>query len=459
MVLSSLRAFRTFRSARLPRTRLTLATVVLAASTLPTISQTTADLSDFTAGSGYVLRLSADASRQRRAEAELDAARAAFLPTVTIGGEWVLEGSRTYHPRSAVDRDTVADKDASIAALEASLVVFDGARRLNLMRSARSLVAAGAATTLDERQRLYFEAAEASLAVLRDRAIVARSEQALSRQRRTLQIARERLVDQTATRTDVSLAAAQVNEAAATLAAARGNVETSAIAYAALFGRQPPVDLRLPVPVTRLPSDGREASVRALAGSPSIGIARSVAEAAEFRVHAARGALLPTVEIVGRATSTFDSSPMLSQVDNYAGLVRLRFPLFDPTVRPAIAAARAEADESRYRTESRRLDVIASARSNLAAYQAAHSRRIELGRQVENAREAVRSLDIEREVGMRLLTDVLDAQFDLAEAEIVADHITYERDRTAFALLATMGELQREDIPLLPTETLQSALF
>lgn len=454
-----------FRRAVLPsRSRLAaglLAGVAFVASVPFAFSQVRSVVAGFGEEAGYILRLSADASRQDRVEADLQAARAAFLPTVTMGGEWVFDGSRTYHPGSAVDRRSgaVAEKDASIAALEASLVLFDGSRRLNLMRSARSLVEAGAATTLDERQRLYLAAADVTLALIRDRAILRRSQEALARQRRTLQVARERLVDQTATRSDVALAAAQADEAAATLAAARGNVEASEIAFEKLFGTRPPAALSLAVPAARLPATGEEAAARAERGSPTIEIARNLVEAAEFRADAARGALFPTVELLGRASSTFDSSPLLDQVDNYAGLVRVRFPLFDPTLRPAIRSARAEASETRYRAAEQRLDVQAIARSSVAAYRASRSRRADLDRQVANAREAVRSMDIERELGMRLLTDVLDAQFDLTRAEIFADQTSYERDRAAFALLATMGELRKSDVPLLPAETASSALF
>lgn len=403
----------------------------------------------FDDAAGYTLRLGADAASQGMLEADLRTARAAFLPKISLGAEWVLAGSANYHPGSVVRNDPTSypDRDPSLIGVEASLTVFDGAKRLNTLRVATALASAGREASLDLRQQLYLEAASVTLAVIRDRAVVASLREAVRRQRRTLQVTREMLVEENVTLTDIALAAARADEAQAALSGALGTLDVSEAAYRKLIGRMPARRIVFGSPSARLPKSVAEAVVRAEAGAPAPRAAREIAHAARFAVDAARSSFFPTVELVGRASATFDPSPIVDQADTYSALLRLRMPIFDPTLRPALDRAASEASQRRYEADTARLEAASAARTGFAIRQATVAEAGDLSRRVGHARDAVRGMEIERELGTRTIDDVLVAQSRLAEAEVALAMLAYDRDRSAFALLAAMGELTEDDVP------------
>ncbi len=392
--------------------------------------------------SDFKLRLGQDQVLQDLARTELRLARAQLYPKVSIGSDWVVDGKTEYSPDiTQVPNSSYATKDPTSIGLEVSWRLFDGLKNLNTINAAQEKVAATVEASLDTKQKLLVERADKMLALNRDRAILASSKRAVVRQQEALNISRQMLIDGLMTQSDVSIAASELENLRALNEQASRQLANSELAFEKFNGFQAPSKLDVAAQKLKLPASASDAADRAMANSPLPKMAAHLQNAADFNVDAARGAFLPTLDLVGKYTRTFDPTPAVKTVNNYALMLRLRLPIFDATLQPTLDKARAEAMQKSYDRQDTIRSVTIGARKYFNDYKSLKAQVGRLEARVKEANKAQAAMQEEMKAGLHTVLDLIQTQRNLISAEQSLADARYLRDMSAFNLLGTMGEL------------------
>jgi outer membrane protein len=220
--------------------------------------------------------------------------------------------------------------------------------------------------------------------------------------------------------------------------------------YRRVIGKAPDA-LQPPPPLPPLPATADEAVRIALGDNPDLLAITRQAEAAGYDVKSARGTRLPTLSAVAAGDyfdATGDDFGLQSGTATSIG-VQGRVPFYQgglPSARIRQAQAiEGQTLEQRVGTERA---VVASARSAFADYQATldaiKSNEIAV-KANELALEGVRA---ENSVGTRTILDVLDAEQELLNSQVLL--VTARRDFyvAGFQLLNVMGQAEAADLGL-----------
>jgi outer membrane protein len=345
-----------------------------------------------------------------------------------------------------------------VATGQVSLPLYAGGRVRNSVRAANTRVEAGRADLRATEGDIFTQAVAAYMDVIRDRSIVNLNQGQVRVLETNLQATRDRFEVGDLTRTDVAQSEARLALARSAEATAEGQLEASEENFRAVIG-DVPGDLQPPPPLPQLPATADQAVEIALANNADLASIAAQARAAGFDVRVARGGRLPTIS----AVSTTRYTNALGTADEQAGGpglapnsttstgvgLSLNLPLYQggeasARVRQA-QAFRSQLIEQAIATE--RL-VVANARSAFAAYQAALEA-IESNEIAVAANQlALEGTRAEQTVGTRNVLDVLNAEQELLNSQVLL--VTARRDAyvAGFQLLNTMGAAEAEDLNL-----------
>jgi outer membrane protein len=250
------------------------------------------------------------------------------------------------------------------------------------------------------------------------------------------------------TRTDVAQSEARLALSEANLASSRATLANSRARYASVVG-QNPGELAPEPPLPGLPATVEEAYQIAELENPEIRRADFVEQSARARVRAARAEFGPNLNLTGRYTT---ANPLERfEIDNFqhtaAVGLNASLPLFTgglnaSRVRQALEsenAARFQVDEAR-RTV---LNDVAQSWNGLVAARAAVQSNQE---QVRAATVAFEGVTAEFQVGLRTTLDVLNAQQELRNAELLLVNGRRDAYVAEAAVLAAMGRLQAQNL-------------
>ena len=345
------------------------------------------------------------------------------------------------------------------AGASVSLPIFAGGRIRNSVRAANTRVEAGRADLRATEGDVFTEAVAAYMDVIRDRMIVNLNQNQVRVLETNLQATRDRFEVGDLTRTDVAQSEARLALSRSGLSTAEGRLETSEENFARVVG-DVPGDLQPPPPLPQLPATGDQAVEIALANNADLVSIAAQARAAGFDVRVARGERLPTVSAVGstryfNALGTADEAAgrpdgTLPNSTTTAGVgMSLRMPLYQgggasARVRQA-QALRSQLIEQSIAVE--RL-VVANTRSAFAIYQAAQEAIASNEIAVAANQLALEGTRAEQTVGTRNVLDVLNAEQELLNSQVLL--VTARRDAyvAGFALLNQMGQAEAEDLNL-----------
>lgn len=382
-------------------------------------------------------KLKAEEARRDGTKAGVDAAVAAFLPTVSFTTDWALRGAVGYSAPQPGNTPT-----PSTIGVTVSQPIFDGFRRYNDLKRARAAETAGTYALADARQQVLLDAAAAHLAVIRDTAIVALRSRSLAHYAEIAKSTRARFDGGDATKTDIDQSESRRELAVAELERARGDLAASRAEYAKLAGNAPHGTLvRAGVPDRALPRSEEELVELARSSNPRIGAADSNAVAARFAAKAAVGEFLPAVDLQVARERIYGYSATIDRQDSFAVKLQVRVPIYSPSTMPKVREARALAMQRHYEAVDTRDGVVASARTAFSRHRAAQARAAALSRQTALARRALEGVSKELLGGQRSVLDLLNAQEEVTNAEIGRVSAEYERDYTAYVILATIGRL------------------
>ncbi len=348
--------------------------------------------------------------------------------------------------------DTGNVPDTYLAQLQASLLVYDQGQTKAAIESARNTIAAGRADLLNIEQQVLYSAVSAYMDVRQATEFVAIAENDVNVLEEQLRASNNRFEVGEVTRTDVSLTEAQLESSRATLADARGNLQTARQAYLNAVGTLPS-NLSAPPPLPKLPKTVKEAEAIGLRSNPQIVSAQFAERAAVADFDRALGAKGASISLTGSAG--WQGYESIGQGDKLTGTLGVEgsIPLTtggnaDSLVRQAQQIL----DQRKSQIQSAGRDVVQSVNQAWISKEVAEAKILANQRQVEAARIAYEGVSEEARLGARSTIDVLDANQNRLEAE--AEVVRSKRDEyvAGYAILQSMGLLTVKHLNLgIPT--------
>ena len=336
--------------------------------------------------------------------------------------------------------------------VDLSYPLFQGGTVRNNVEAAKTRVEAGRATLRAVEGDVFTEAVAAYMDVIRDRAIVELNNNNVKVLDTNLQAARDRFEIGDVTRTDVAQSEARLSLQRSELLDAQARLTTSEENYRRVIGKRPDA-LQPPPPLPPFPATADQAVQIALANNPDLIAVTRQAEAANYDVRSVRGTRLPTVSAVASGdyanTISGDTQGIPRSGTATSIGVQGRIPLYQGGLPAArIRQAQALEGETLERRIATERAVVANTRSAFATYKAATDA-IASNQVAVSANElALEGARAENSVGTRTILDVLNAEQELLNSQVLL--VTARRDQyvAGFQLLNAMGQAEADDLGL-----------
>src|SRR6476661_46496 len=338
-----------------------------------------------------------------------------------------------------------------------SVPVFTGGSVRNSVQAAKTRVEAGRATLRAVEGDVFVQAVSAYMDVIRDRAIVELNANNVKVLETNLEATRDRFQIGDLTRTDVAQSEARLQLGRSQLAESQGNLTSSEATYRQVIGHQPGV-LAPPPPLPPLPATPEEAVRIALANNPDLIAISRQAIAAGYDVRVAEASRLPTLSAVGSGTYVNELGGAIGNsttgtVPSTGGQTSVGLQANIPFFQGGLPAARIREAQAR---EGQVLEqvvgteraVVQAARAAFAAYDAAQ-KAIEAETVAVQANQlALEGNKAEQSVGTRTIIEVLNAEQELLNSQVLL--VTAKRDAyvDGFQLLNAMGQADAQDLGL-----------
>jgi outer membrane protein len=338
------------------------------------------------------------------------------------------------------------------AGVDVSYPLFSGGAVKNSVRAAKTRVEAGRATLSAVEGDVFTQAVAAYMDVIRDRAIVELNANNVRVLGTNLQATQDRFQIGDLTRTDVAQSEARLQLGRSQLATAQGRLAGSEATYRQVIGHAPGV-LAPPPPLPPLPATADEAVRIALSNNPDLVAISREAIAAGYDVNVARASRLPTLSAVGSGTYVNELGGHIAGVPSTGGQTSVglsaRVPIFQgglPSAR--IRQAQAQQGATLERVVGTERAVVQATRAAFASYDAAQ-RAIQAQTVAVQANElALEGNRAEQTVGTRTIIEVLNAEQELLNSQVLL--VTAKRDAyvAGFQLLNAMGQAQAQYLGL-----------
>ncbi len=336
--------------------------------------------------------------------------------------------------------------------VDLSVPLFQGGSVRNDIKASKTRVEAGRATLRAVEGDVFSEAVAAYMDVIRDRATVELNANNVKVLETNLRATSDRFEIGDVTRTDVAQSEARLSLARSRHVTAQGRLVTSEENYRRVIGKQP-AQLQPPPPLPPFPASADEAARIALGDNPDLIAATRQSEAAGYDVSAVRGTRLPTISAVASGDYARTTSGDTGGIDRTGTATSIgvqgRIPLYQGGL-PGARIRQAQALEGQaleLRVASERT-AVANTRSAYAEYQAAIDS-IKSNEVAVKANElALEGVRAENSVGTRTILDVLDAEQELLNSQVLL--VTARRDAyvAGFRLLNAMGQAEADDLGL-----------
>lgn len=382
-------------------------------------------------------QLKADQARVRATDEQVAVARAGYRPTLTGNASiarteqtriTTTDGGETLHPRTA--------------SVQVRQPVFRGFRTSAAVDGAKSDVAQARAALQGTEQQVLVDAATAYVNVYRDQAIAALRRTNESFLQKQLEGTKDRFQAGEVTRTDVSQAESRLARATADRVQAEGNFEISKANYERLVGDQPQL-LQKPEVAVPVPQSLQTAIEMAQQNSPNVQAAEHAVDSAKEQIVAARGSLLPEVNLVGSMQRGYGTSFIgPNKTDSNSIGAQLTMPLYEGgadyartrAAKQTLSQRQMELDDAINRAKEGAIRAWQLLTSTQAAIE---SRKV----QVASASLALEGVKQEANVGTRTTLDVLDAEQELLDAKVAM--VTAESDAmtAVFQTHAAVGQM------------------
>ena len=380
--------------------------------------------------------IQAERARQRATDEAVPQAISGWLPKAQVDAEAGKTRSRKRQPHNT---DHLQPQGVN---LSLSQPLFTGFQTLNGKRQAVADVRAGREQLYETEQSVLLDAVTAYMNVIRDRKIARLRRENVSFLKTELDATQTRQREGDLSKTDVAQARARFHEGEASLAQARANVKSSEAEYVSIVGHAPG-RLAQPASVRRLsPPNLKTAVATAEEENPVIIAAEFREDAAHFALKKAYGEFMPSVSLDAEHGRDYDHLAGLNQEDDSSLYVRLSMPLYQGgTLSSQVREARETYRQRKFEAADTRNRINASVHDAWQQLRAAKLRVKSDRLQVKAAREALKGVKIESDVGERAIFEVLDAQRELVNARVSLAGADRDVVVSRYNLLATVGRL------------------
>ncbi|MFO7477599.1 MAG: TolC family outer membrane protein, partial [Methyloceanibacter sp.] len=333
--------------------------------------------------------------------------------------------------------------------VQLSQPIFQGFQILNAIRQAKSGVQAAREGLRATEQNVLLAAATAYVNVVRERAVVRLRENDVSVLNEQLKATRDRFEVGEVTRTDVAQAEARVAEARAILALAQANLKTSEADYQQVIGDPPGVLVTPPSIRHLLPSTLDEAMTLGDGENPIILASVYAEEASLYNIQQLMGQLLPNVSLDASYSKSYAGNERGDWSENTVVSGRVTVPFYQGGG-VAASVRQAKEDNNRFKklVEDARLGVHADVLSQWGFLQSSGPQIASAQAAVEANKIALTGVQEEEKVGQRTTLDVLDAQRELLNSQILLVRALRDRIVAEYSLFAAIGRMDAQTLGL-----------
>lgn len=390
--------------------------------------------------------LGAERARQRATDEQTAQALSGWRPRIDAGADAGVQHTDADPNLTRDHNNTTHPADFSIILSEP---VFRGFKTVKGVKRAEATVEAGRQNLLAVEQQTLFDTVQAYMNVIRDRRILMLRQRNVKVLQEQLRSSQERFNVGEVTRTDVAQSRARLSLSESTVAEAKSNLAASIATYTKVVGHAPG-SLKYPN-LPKLPRNLESANALAERINPDILAAAFVAEAARHNVGVVAGDLLPTVTVEASGTRTIDDLDHVEEgnVNQLTLLGRVSVPLYESgSVYSAVREAK--------QTESqRRIEIIGTARAVREAVVTAWNFLIASRETIVSSKSqvsanilALEGVKQEYLVGSRTTLDVLNAESELLDSQVILAQAERDQIVAAYQILGSIGQLTARQIGL-----------
>jgi outer membrane protein len=430
-------------------------------------------------GSAYQINplLSAERARQRATDEEIARAKATGRPVVFGDADIAYEYQRTTIRPGArngggADGPVIIGADGQVISggtgafsgagngsasdrlvdveenrprgygIQFSQPIFRGFRTKNAIRQADANILSGRETLRLVEQNTLLDGVVVYMDVVRDQAIVRLRENNVNVLSEQLKATQDRFDVGEVTRTDVAQAEARRAGAISELNLAQAQLKASRAAYERVIGHAANGVFNPPSISHLLPYEIQEAVNIGDVEHPQILSQVYLEQASLHNVNLIEGELLPEVTLEGRYQERFGLSDSIDSVQTATVVGRLSVPLYQAGDVAARVRQAKEVNFQRQReVENARLEVNAASITAFGNLSGARATIVSARSQRDANQVALTGVREEARVGQRTVLDVLNAEQELLNSQVLL--VTAERDTVVaeFSLLAAIGRL------------------
>jgi adhesin transport system outer membrane protein len=379
------------------------------------------------------------AANRRATESELRQQQGTLLPQFRVEGRFGPERfNQEIVPAPTGNGNWQNGRSISVVGRQ---LLFDGFASLNEIWRQSARVNASAARVHERTELLALDAAEAYIDITRYTRLIAIAEDNLRVHRNLFANVQSRFNGGRAGEGDLEQTRERVENAEATLAGFRQNLDEAKAKYRKAVGLEP-FNLRTPGRLGGLPKRKDEALAAALRFNPTIQAAESDAKAAKYGLDATAGAFVPNVYLEGRVSRGIDSDSYVGTRDFASGKVVASWDIFrggqDAWKRSEMSERYIQSTMAHARLQR---DAVESIDKAWAGRTLTQDRIAALNRQIASDRKVIVAYQKEYELGQRSLVDLLNAQNQLFNALVSLMSTQSVAVFADYQLLAAMGGL------------------
>lgn len=392
--------------------------------------------------------LNAQRAATRAADENVPRALSGYRPTIE-GAAGVTRNSVGVITAGPTGTTTNQVLNQSMVSITINQNLYNGFRTGNNTRAAEAQVRQSREILRQTEQQVLLDAATAHMNVLRDEALLQLQQQNLQALGAQLKAARDRFTVGEVTRTDTALAEAAEAGGRSSLIQSQSALSSSRAVYRQVIGLQPgklspgrPVD-------PLLPHSFDTAVTEATEKHPAVVAAQYAIDYAALQVKVSEGALLPSVNAQGVLAR--NNNPQIGTTRQTEASVGLNatVPIYQgggeyAAVRQAkevLGQTRIQMDVTREQVRALIIQFWSQLQAAKASIQASQT-------QVNAQKIALNGITEEYKVGQRTITDVLNAQAQLVQAQ--SNLVNSQRDRVvaSYAVLGAIGHLDVSTLDL-----------
>nr|WP_238475194.1 TolC family outer membrane protein [Sphingomonas cavernae] len=394
--------------------------------------------------------MTGDRARQRAEDENVPLARAEGLPSASLQGDYtevLIKPSNSFNSPTRSAQGTA----------QLQVPIYRGGGVKNAIRAADRRVEAGRAFLRGTESSVFSGVVGAYMDVMRDEAVAQLNQANVGVLEVNLQATQDRFEVGDLTRTDIAQSEARLSDARSRLEVAQANLIRSKERYIQFVGTAPGT-LEPPPPLPNLPTTPETAVDVALTNNPDLLAAAKQRDAARYDVRVARASRLPRVTAVsggsyenylGTLGSDVPGVPIQQNTTSASVGVQATIPIYQGGAPPAqvrqAQARESQAIEQQIEVER---DVIAQTRASFASWRAALDVITSAQSAVSANTLSLEGVRAENSVGTRTILDILNAEQELLNSQVLL--VTARRDAyvAGFTLLAAMGQAESQDLGL-----------